>query len=576
MIDWSNVLKMLARKALPLCLAGLFSCAGERDNAPVSSVNETLVSTQPLAATLTVTSRWSTGYCAAVSVRNTGPATVNGWNVDIRADGTLTTSWNVTTSVSSGLVHATAVAHNAVLEVGAEAQFGFCASASPRARPAVTGASGQVGDPGTGYSAVLTLDSDWGTGYCATVSVQNDTPSTLWTWTVVLELNASRLTSSWGVRTRSSGSRLTATPLSYNSVLAPGAAVTFGFCGQATGPNYRPVLISPSGEGATKLTVAVYLPHRIATCFIGDPCTPGSDGCIGLRDDDNVLVEGFVDATFQAVRTSSPQRRGANKEVCVEMVMSGEERAEIMSELALFQSNVRQWSHSDIQLDLRVLDFDRLDMDESRWGGGVWIGPWNLTEFALPRLDFAPDFNLVIPPIRDPSLRLHHDLGGCGGTFGADLGIAGAGWSWVPKTKSSFWFDCAEQPTVTHEWLHQVHYGYQNLSGFSDLYGWSLPACTMGDPNPLRWFPDSHQCDQDPDYDRCGSGDCGGNDAVNSHILSAHWDPALDFVSNHCKDGVQDYDETAVDSGPSCLPQRSQPVRFAPPPREPARSTPTP
>jgi hypothetical protein len=551
----------------------LLGCAGNEDEPTAASRQEALATAQPLAATLTVTSRWSSGYCANVSVRNTGPQPISGWTVDIRPDGTLTSSWNAVVSTGSMRLSASPERYNAVLEVGAEAHFGYCAAASSSAHPAVVSSVGQVGDPGTGYSASMTLDADWGSGYCATVRVTNQTPATIWTWTVVAELNASSLTGLWNGRGTVNGSRLTITPQNYNSVLTGAASTSFGFCAQRTGADYHPRLISPSNGHVTNLTVAVYLPRRIATCFIGDPCAPGTAGCIGLRNDDNALTEGFVDATMQAVRTSSPQRQGARKEVCVEMVMTEQERGEILGELAAFQTNVRVWSHENIQLELRTFDFDRLDMDESRWGEGVWIGPWNLSEFARPRLDFVPDFNLVIPPIRDPQLRLHHDLGGCGGTFGADIGIAGAGWSWVPKTKSSFWFDCAEQPVVTHEWLHQVHYAYQNLSGFSDLYGWSLPACGLGDADPLRWFPDSHQCNDDPDYSYCGTGDCGGNDAVNSHILSAHWDPRLPFASNYCKDGVQDYDETGQDVGPSCSLQQ---LRLASLPGAPARATPTP
>jgi cellulase/cellobiase CelA1 len=92
MIDWSSVLRTLASRALPICLLALTSCAGERGDEPISDVSETLSTAQPLATTLTVTSQWSTGYCASVRVRNTGPARVNGWTVDIRPAGTLTSS----------------------------------------------------------------------------------------------------------------------------------------------------------------------------------------------------------------------------------------------------------------------------------------------------------------------------------------------------------------------------------------------------------------------------------------------------------------------------------------------------
>ncbi len=558
-------------------LIGAFAAlaCGSEAAAPESTIgvqNEALTQ-QALNATIGVTSQWNGGYCANVTVTNKGPSTIIGWAVTVLTQATPTTSWNAQTTSYRGRLFANSEAYNSVLRVGASAQFGYCASSDTPSSPAILGASGQAGNAESGYSAALHLDSDWGSGYCATVRVKNDNSNTLNGWTVVLDLNASSTTSMWDAQSLQTGSLLTATPKSYNAVLAGLGSTTFGFCTQRTGANYHPVIVSPRPSNENVLDVAVYLPQRIATCFIGSACTPGAAGCIGLRNDANTLVEGFTDESFQAVRTTSPLRAGAEKEVCVEMAIEGNERSEIMAELARTQDNVREWSQGDILLNLHVIDFARLDMDEGRWGEGVWIDPSNLSEFARPALNFLPDFNLVVPPIRDPMRQLHHDLGGCGGTFGAEIGIAGGGWSWVPKTKSSFWFDCAEQPVLTHEWLHQVHFAYHNLSGFTDLYGWSLPACGQGDPNHRRWFPDSHQCNEDPDYARCGLNDCGTNDIVNSHILGEHWDPALHFVANYCKDGVQDFDEIGVDTGPSCGQGGAIVAMTA---REPAQSTPVP
>jgi hypothetical protein len=571
--------KWIATKKARFCslVMGSFaalSCGSglPEQDAEIDVLNDALT-TQPLGATVKVTSQWVGGYCANVTVKNTGPNAINGWAATVLPQATLTTSWNAQTTTSRGLLFAKSESYNALLAVGASAQFGYCASSPTPSTPTISSATGQAGNAETGYSAAVRLDSDWGSGYCATVRVNSETSNTLYGWTVVLDLNASSVTSIWDAQSSQAGSKLTATPKSYNTVLAGLSTTSFGFCAQRTGANYHPVLISPRPSTQNILDVAVYLPQRIATCFIGNACTPGTAGCIGLRDDANTLVQGFTDESFVAVRTTSPERAGAEKEVCVEMAIVGEERNDIMTELALTQNDVRQWSLGDIVLNLHVIDFDRLDMDESRWGEGVWIGPWNLTEFARPVLDFVPDFNIVVPPIRDPNLQLHHDLGGCGGTFGADIGIAGAGWSWVPKTKSSFWFDCAEQPVLTHEWLHQVHFAYHNLSGFTDLYGWSMPACGQGDPNRRRWFPDSHQCNEDPDYAQCGLNDCGNNDMVNSHILSEHWDPALHFVANYCEDGIQDFDETGVDTGPTCGATRAVASLAA---REPAHATPVP
>jgi hypothetical protein len=117
---------------------------------------------------------------------------------------------------------------------------------------------------------------------------------------------------------------------------------------------------------------------------------------------------------------------------------------------------------------------------------------------------------------------------------------------------SSFGIECAVQNVITHEWLHQVSFAYHRVSGFDDLYDGAFPGCGQGDPDPKKWFPDSHECNLDPDFESCGQSTCGSNDLVNSHILSVHWDPAFRFFGNHCKNGVQDFEETAIDIGPNC------------------------
>jgi hypothetical protein len=98
-------------------------------------------------------------------------------------------------------------------------------------------------------SAVVTLSSDWTSGYCANVTVGNAGTSATTGWQVVINLNQSTLASLWSASDTVSGSQLTVTPLSYNATIAPGSSTTFGFCGNATGSNYHPTIVSVSATG---------------------------------------------------------------------------------------------------------------------------------------------------------------------------------------------------------------------------------------------------------------------------------------------------------------------------------------
>ena len=102
-------------------------------------------------------------------------------------------------------------------------------------------------------SAVITMQSDWTAGYCANVTVGNSGTSSTTTWTVVINMNQSVLANIWGANQATSGASMTTTPLSYDAVIAPGASVTFGFCGNATGATYHPTItsVSAAGNGGT-------------------------------------------------------------------------------------------------------------------------------------------------------------------------------------------------------------------------------------------------------------------------------------------------------------------------------------
>lgn len=537
-------------------LFALAACGAPPDPGPGLGSQSLALGAVELDARLAVTSRWSGGYCANVTLQNPSSRTVSGWSVDLDLDGSrLGSAWSAEATVEEGVLHASARADNAVLAPGQQRSFGFCADEpAGRSEPAVLEASGaDLADAPAGTDVELRLTSEWGSGYCAEIRVHNPGPARTWTWAVKVDPNGT-LSSAWSSATELDGELVTFRPLAWNSVLEPGATAYLGFCAQAAA-GQRPVLVEEQDEPVHALRVAVYLPRRISTCFIGEPCAPGSDSCIGLRNDANELAETFTLESFAAVKTTSPARAGAAKEVCLELVASAAEEAATLAGLEQFRANVAEWSRGTLDLTLDVIPFDHIDIGQSRLnGGGLWIAPEDLAELALPELGAAPDFNLVIAPVRDPVRGLHHDLGGCANTHGSDRGLAGAGFSWIPMTGAAIGFECADETSFTHEWLHQVHWSYHTLSGFADPYGRTLPMCGGSELDPRAWFPDTHQCNEDPDFEGCGRNDCHVTRAlVNEHVISEHFDPRVEFVANHCKNGLQDFGETGVDTGGACL-----------------------
>ncbi|MEV5883900.1 glycoside hydrolase family 3 N-terminal domain-containing protein [Streptomyces sp. NPDC052020] len=76
-----------------------------------------------------LTSSWSGGYQAEMTVKNTGTAPLTGWSVTWDLGGaTVTSLWNGSLTVSQGRATVRDTAHNGALSPGATTSFGFTAS----------------------------------------------------------------------------------------------------------------------------------------------------------------------------------------------------------------------------------------------------------------------------------------------------------------------------------------------------------------------------------------------------------------------------------------------------------------
>ncbi len=301
----------------------------------------------------------------------------------------------------------------------------------------------------------------------------------------------------------------------------------------------------------------VFLMQDISMCAIGDPCPDwNADGtCYRFYDDAGVIRDAVAaNDNFRTVAPSDPARYTAPHAVCQRDVLTPTQVTALRAQLAAFRENIYNWSSGSINLSLDIHEIGPVEMPLSGWGYGFWVGPWNLQPVAQPYLSRDTDFVLVSQGIRDPSTGLHHDVGGCGGTFGVDWGLAGAGYSWIPATGNSFWFECADSGVYAHEWAHQLDFDLDNLSGFSDLYHDQYPACGQCASDPYTWFPNPDGFCSDPDLPTCGQDPCASdNNQAVSHLLEIHYNPAQRLIANHCKDGMQDFDESGVDVGGDCL-----------------------
>ena len=183
---------------------------------------------------LRITSAWSTGYCADVTVTNPHTQTI-AWEITFELDGSLSSLWSAEYHVSGNTVTATGVSWNRELAPQGSTSFGFCATRSenppppaPDPEPEPEPEPDPEPDPDPVLETAVSVTSDWGSGYCANIDITNNGASNSeWTVTVPIEGNVSSL---WNATWVQEGELLTVEGVSWNRTLAPGGSVQVGYC----------------------------------------------------------------------------------------------------------------------------------------------------------------------------------------------------------------------------------------------------------------------------------------------------------------------------------------------------------
>ena len=88
----------------------------------------------------------------------------------------------------------------------------------------------------TGLKATASINS-WGSGYTANIKISNNTGKNVNGWTLKLKKSEVKMDSSWNVNVKESGDYYVITPVDWNSSIANGGSVEFGFNGSGNVSN---------------------------------------------------------------------------------------------------------------------------------------------------------------------------------------------------------------------------------------------------------------------------------------------------------------------------------------------------
>jgi endo-1,4-beta-xylanase len=141
----------LLAAAAPAFNAG---CGVAPEQTGASEYEALSVSGNGVSGNLTMQSDWSSGYCANVTITDTGANGIQGWRVVINLNqSSITSLWSASSSQSGSTLTASSVSYNGMLAPNASTSFGFCANATgSNYHPTLVSASA-TGSGATGSSS---------------------------------------------------------------------------------------------------------------------------------------------------------------------------------------------------------------------------------------------------------------------------------------------------------------------------------------------------------------------------------------------------------------------------------------
>lgn len=122
---------------------------------------------------------------------------------------------------------------------------------SPTTGPSPTTSPTTTTSP-AGCAVTYGITSQWNTGFQGDVSIRNTGSSAVNGWTLAWTFpNGQTISQLWSASWTQAGSTVTATALSWNSTIAAGASVSFGFTAGWSGTNGKPTAFTLNGAACT-------------------------------------------------------------------------------------------------------------------------------------------------------------------------------------------------------------------------------------------------------------------------------------------------------------------------------------
>jgi hypothetical protein len=312
------------------------------------------------------------------------------------------------------------------------------------------------------------------------------------------------------------------------------------------GNTSEPVIERVAPREPPKFThrVDVFLVTSVESCAIGTPCAEAdAERCFFVGSGSERVY--FDPAGLDFAPVGDPRVASAQQSACFQLDLDEGDQENAERTFRELRSAIFRLSDGNVDLDVRLhlVAPDRSDF-KSWDGGGIFLQPTALGGSGLSLLSRDSDFTFAVTG-EASSLGPIPKISPCGGSNSQFMGgLGGASYTWLSAS-------CLRASTVQWHFLSQAFFAMRDVVGLDTPNANAYPGCGQAAPDPKLWFPRPTDCSVDPDASTCGNPSC-DPEAFPTHIFEAHWPTAAALIGNHCRNGRQDYDETAADEGGVC------------------------
>ena len=158
---------------------------------------------------------------------------------------TLTDAWTNAVTTSTGQISASVPSHGTVVY--------RVSSATTTPTPSTTPTSGPSTPPPSGPCQVsYAVTGQWAGGFQGDVTIRNTGSAAVNGWNLTWAFaDGQQVTQAWGATYAQAGAQVTATNVSWNASIAPGATANFGFLADWAGGNTRPASFALNGSACS-------------------------------------------------------------------------------------------------------------------------------------------------------------------------------------------------------------------------------------------------------------------------------------------------------------------------------------